>query len=106
MESSEVIGFALGTVLAGFIFMAPAWGVSAVWNRFMPKRSINPWTFPLVVSVACTLLGLLGTGSTEYAEEAARYRPVLALGLMPAVIFCFFRRRAYGREAARAKLDL
>jgi hypothetical protein len=91
--------------MAGLLLLLPPWIVSVLWNKLLPKRAVNPWTFPLLFILFFFAMALLGDVS-DGTEEAARYQPVIALGLSPAVLLCLFRRKTYQKKAPEASMKL
>jgi hypothetical protein len=87
-------GYALGTVLAGFLFMLPLCALSWVWIRFVGPRGANPWAFPLAGILVISSLGIYGA---TLDNHAAVEPVVIALGMIPSNIWCYFRFRKFRR---------
>lgn len=90
-------GYALGTVLAGFLFMIPLWAVSWTWIRFIGPKDANPWLFPMVGVLVLSMLGIFG--ATLQGHEVGEWT-VIALGMVPANIWCFLRFKRFTRLAS------
>ena len=82
----EDFGYALGTVIAGFLFMVPLWAFSWTWIRFIGPKDANPWLFPMLGIYGATLEN---HGFGEWT--------VIALGMIPVNLWCIFRFRKFGR---------
>lgn len=84
-EITDPIAYSVGLVAGGYLVLVlPGWGLSALWNRVVPKRIINPWLLPVVFLV---LLGLC------FLFEALNGKgdiddPMILTGFIPAAIFC------------------
>lgn len=90
----EDFGYALGTVIAGFVFMVPLWAVSWTWIRFVGPKDANPWLFPMVGVVVLSMLGIYGATLENHGFGEWT---VIALGMIPVNLWCVFRYRKFGR---------
>ncbi len=100
MESSGFYAFfyAVGSVLPGYALILVLWSVTKTWNRFLPTRSVNPWTLPLVGSVILESLAVINV-FTEGAD--VREGVVVIVGCFAALAFCGLR---WYRHRSRAHL--
>ncbi len=102
MSSQYNFFYAVGTVLAGFAFVMPAFVAAVIWNRVASERAVNPWTPPLLWGVLLLSLGILG--STDQSRAFGE-NWVVGLGLFASVLWCGLRRQRYGRsKSGLAKL--
>ncbi len=77
--------YAFGTVLAGYLMVIPFWAVGALWNRWLPERSVNPWVLP---SLAYLFL-LFCFGLNAWTGKVHDNDPVVVVGLIPAALGCW-----------------
>jgi len=100
--TAEDFGYALGTVLAGFLFMIPLWVVSWTWIRFIGPKDANPWLFPMVGVFVLSMLGIFGATLENHGFGEWN---VIGLGMLPANIWCFFRFKKFGEsQSSRTSL--
>ncbi|MBS2037432.1 hypothetical protein JST97_20755 [bacterium] len=84
-EITDPVAYSFGLVAGGYLILVlPGWGLSALWNRLVPKRTINPWILPLACLVLlglCFLIAILdGKGDID--------DPMILTGFIPAALFC------------------
>ncbi len=81
------LAYSFGLVVAGYlIFVLPCWGVSVLWNRLVPTRTINPWILPnlgwLFVGFCFAVQYFSGKGEID--------DPMFLTGFLPAAVGCLF----------------
>jgi hypothetical protein len=92
--TAEDFGYALGTVLAGFIFMVPLWAVSRTWVRFIGPKDANPWLFTMMGVFVLSMLGIYGATLENHGFGEWT---VIALGMIPVNVWCLLRFKRFRR---------
>lgn len=96
MHDEDPTIYAFGTVLAGYLMAWAFWAVGGLWNRAVPQRPVNPWILP------CIFFGLAYLGFYTGRAAPEPNDPVVALGILPAVLGClrsaFLWRRPQAAE--------
>jgi len=89
----DIVAYAAGTVIFGYLLASPLWAVGALWNRQKRWPRVNPWILPLVV-IFLVYLGFVISLTTRPAPNDW----VVALGILPAALGCSFQAWNYRRK--------
>lgn len=97
------IAYSVGLVLAGYLIMVlPCWGICALWNRFVPHKTINPWILP---SLGWLFIGFCYL-VTYYTGKADIDDPMVIVAFLPAALGCPFAAWRWRRPAIEGEETL
>lgn len=84
-EITDPVAYSVGLVAGGYLVLVlPGWGLSTLWNRIVPQRTINPWLLPVIFLVLLGLCFLIVAldGKSDIDD------PMILTGFIPAALFC------------------
>ena len=85
VQETMPLPYAFGTVLAGYLMVIPFWAPGALWNRWQPERSVNPWILPSLAYLLLAFCFALNASTGKVHDND----PVVIVGLIPAALGCW-----------------
>lgn len=82
---TDPVAYSFGLVVGGYLIVVlPCWGISALWNRLVPSRIINPWILP---NLGWLLLGFCFLISWQQGKGDID-DPMIVTAFLPAALGC------------------
>lgn len=90
---TDIVAYAAGTVLFGYLLALPLWGIGALWNRQMRRYRVNPWVLPLFAFVVIFM-----AFANSHLTRPTPNDWVVAVGILPAALGCASQARNHRRK--------
>ena len=102
MSSGYILGYSVGGLLAGFIFVIPFALAGKLWNRKFPNRSIHAWSLPMCLSVVFMGMAVYRTSLKveDHGDDL-----IMLLSFVPVFIFCLTRWFRWRKSASDPDLQ-